>query len=398
MVSPPSPLRVALISKAFLPRAYRRQVARLAALPGLEVALIVPPAWPEPRAGTVPLEGIDPPQLPWEGEEDGVRLYVLPLRLPGRHHLYTFRGLGPLLDRLDPDLLHIDEEPFNPATWQAAVWAVRRRRPFLFFTWANLPKRIPPPFAWGERWVLGRAAAAVAGNRAAARILRRKGFRGLLEVVPQMGVDPDLFSPGPSALRDRLGLPEGALLVGYVGRLVPEKGILDLVEAVARLGEEVHLAVAGAGTEEARIRARVRALGIAHRVHLLGPLTSAQLPDLYRGLDVLVLPSRTTRRWVEQFGRVLVEAMACGCVAVGSSSGEIPHVLGEAGLVFPEGDREALARVLAELGRDPEARRRRGAAGRRRVLERYTQEAVARRYARLYGQVAGRLRFPEGRE
>jgi glycosyltransferase involved in cell wall biosynthesis len=108
------------------------------------------------------------------------------------------------------------------------------------------------------------------------------------------------------------------------------------------------------------------------------------MPRVLGGFDVLVLPSRSTPSWVEQFGRVLVEAMACGVPVIGSSSGEIPHVIGDAGLVFPEGDVEALRGQLAMLAASPEERRRLGELGRQRALAAYTQARIAEATYRVY--------------
>jgi glycosyltransferase involved in cell wall biosynthesis len=108
------------------------------------------------------------------------------------------------------------------------------------------------------------------------------------------------------------------------------------------------------------------------------------MPAFHRSLDVLVLPSRTTPSWKEQFGRVLIEAMACERAVVGSSSGEIPQVIGEAGLIFPEGDHATLTTQLQRLLVEPDLRQRLGAAGRRRVLERFTMAQVAAQTVALY--------------
>jgi glycosyltransferase involved in cell wall biosynthesis len=92
-----------------------------------------------------------------------------------------------------------------------------------------------------------------------------------------------------------------------------------------------------------------------------------------------VLPSLTRRNWKEQFGRVLVEAMACGVPVIGSDSGAIPEVIGEAGLIVPEGDIQALADALRAIMWDVGVQRKLGKMGRERVLERFTQKEIAAR-------------------
>jgi glycosyltransferase involved in cell wall biosynthesis len=293
--------------------------------------------------------------------------------------------LGRLLRRERPDILHIDEESFNLATFQALWHGKRLGARCLFFNWANLHRPVPPPFSWMERYVLTHADYAVAGNQEAAVILVTKGYRGKLTVLPQIGVDTGRFRPAPPESAEPEGGP--SLRIGYVGRLVPQKGIPDLLEAVAGLPPSVHLAITGSGVEEARLRERVAALSLADRVEFAGRVGSTELPDLYRRLDALVLPSRTWPNWKEQFGRVLVEAMASGLAVVGSDSGEIPKVIGEAGLIFPEGDVAALEEHLRQLLLDPAMRREMGRRGRQRVLKHYSQKRVADGYLKVYREM-----------
>ncbi len=104
-------------------------------------------------------------------------------------------------------------------------------------------------------------------------------------------------------------------------------------------------------------------------------------------LDVLVLPSLTRPNWKEQFGRVLIEAMACGVPVIGSSSGEIPYVIGDAGLIAAEGNVAALRASLQRLAGDRALRTELAARGRRRVLERFTHEHVARQTMTVYREI-----------
>ena len=108
------------------------------------------------------------------------------------------------------------------------------------------------------------------------------------------------------------------------------------------------------------------------------------MPQRLRELDALVLPARTQANWREQFGRVLVEAMACGVPVVGSTCGEIPGVIGDAGLVVPEGDVAALADALRRLRDDHQLRADLGGRGRARVLEHFTHAHVAQATVQVY--------------
>jgi glycosyltransferase involved in cell wall biosynthesis len=128
----------------------------------------------------------------------------------------------------------------------------------------------------------------------------------------------------------------------------------------------------------------VRELGLHQRVAIQPAVPSIEVPALLQQLDVLVLPSRTTAHWKEQFGRVLVEAMSCGVAVVGSSSGEIPHVIGDAGIVVAEGDVAMLRSALLNLLHQPALCHELGQRGRARVLQHYTQAALAGKYYDVY--------------
>jgi glycosyltransferase involved in cell wall biosynthesis len=177
-------------------------------------------------------------------------------------------------------------------------------------------------------------------------------------------------------------------VIGFAGRLVVAKGILILLEALARLGGDWELRIAGVGEAQAQALALATRLGVADRVVFLGQQPSTAMPELLRSFDLLIVPSLTTTRWKEQFGRLLVEAMACGVPVIGSDSGEIPHVIGDAGIVVPEGDVEALRGAIARLRDDAQERAELIRAGRARVLDLFTQEAVAHRTYAVYQEIA----------
>jgi glycosyltransferase involved in cell wall biosynthesis len=108
------------------------------------------------------------------------------------------------------------------------------------------------------------------------------------------------------------------------------------------------------------------------------------MPYYYSGLDVLVLPSRTRSNWKEQFGRVLIEAMACQVAVVGARCGAIPEVIGDAGLTFTEGDPADLRAQLQTLLENARQRLELAEKGRQRVLDRFTQSQIAARTVEIY--------------
>lgn len=352
--------RVLMISKACIVGIYQRKLEHIAAA-GIDLLTLVPPGWRDER-GETPLERV---------YTHGYQLETLPLRLNGSFHLHHYRGLGARLRAFRPDVVHIDEEPYNLAAWQALFAARRAGARSLFFSWQNINRRYPLPFRWGEGWLLRRVDYGLAGTDSAAQVWREKGYTGPLAVIPQFGTDPALFAPpdAPPAPRP--------FTVGYVGRLVEEKGLRLLLEAMARLPGDWRLILLGGGPLLDDLRRLAARLGIAERVRFDGLVASVAMPAQYHAFDALALPSLTRPNWKEQFGRVLVEAMSSGVPVIGSDSGAIPGVIGEAGLVVPEGDTTALAAALARLQADPDLRARLSAAGRQRVLDHFTHEQVA---------------------
>ncbi len=359
-------MRVLMISKACVVGAYQRKLEELAAR-GVDLTVVVPPAW-----GDAPLE---------RAHTTGYRLVVNPVRFNGNFHLHHYPGLRRWFTPT-PDIVHIDEEPYNLATWQALWLARRAGARSLFFSWQNLERRYPPPFALGERWVLDQVDHALMGTESAADVWRAKGYRGPLDVIPQFGVDPAIFTPPTHPIAGR------TRALGYVGRLVPEKGVEVLLRALDELVRQGmagwRLDIVGSGPEEAALKRLAAELGLGDHVTFAGQLPSTQMPAFYRQLDILALPSLTRPNWKEQFGRVLVEAMACGVVPVGSDSGAIPGVIGDGGLVTPEGDALALADALRGLMLDEGLRRDLARRGRQRVLDHFTQAQIARQTVAVY--------------
>ncbi len=364
-------MHVVMLSKACIVGAYQKKLEELARLPGLELTVLVPPSWKDDR-GEQLLERVF---------TSGYTLRTTPIAFNGRFHFHFYPRLSAELKALQPDLLHIDEEPYNLATWLAMRQAVKRGIPALFFTWQNLLRPYPPPFRWWERYNYRQASYALAGNHDAAHVLRKKGYAGPIAIIPQFGVDPNLFSPTPATRPDR------PFTIGYAGGLIHAKGVDILIRACKQLTAPWELHLAGTGPAERELRALAEALGVAASIRWIGKLASIEMPNFYRGLDVLVLPSRTMPNWKEQFGRVLVEAMACETPVIGSNSGEIPHVIGDAGLVFPEEDAQALAALLRRLQNDEMERRTLGRQGRQRVLDQFTQAQVARATYEVYQQM-----------
>jgi glycosyltransferase involved in cell wall biosynthesis len=357
-----------MVSKALVVGAYQRKLEEIAAFPDIDLTVVVPRAWGSQHYEPTFLEGY--------------RTLVQPIRFNGNFHLFHFPRLGRVISDLRPDVVHVDEEPYNLATALVTWQAIRHGARPLFFTWQNLHRRYPPPFSWFEQYVFRRARHAIAGNAEAVDVMRGKGYRGPATVIPQFGIDPELFAPADE-------VASRPFTMGYLGRLAEEKGLHLLLEAAATLPGDWRLRLVGGGPMRDNLAAQAARIGVQDRVDFREAVPSVAVPDQMRALDVFVLPSLTRPNWKEQFGRVVMEAMACGVPVVGSDSGEIPTVLGDAGLIVPEGDAVALAAALRRLSEDAALRRDLGRRGRERALARYTQAHIARRTVQVYRQVAG---------
>jgi glycosyltransferase involved in cell wall biosynthesis len=325
---------------------------------GWSVVLVVPNRWRHEYAS----DGIR--AAAWPGMEDS--LTSLRVALAGREqrHFYLARPRR-LLTAAAPQVAFVEQEPFSISAVQWGAALDRLGIPFGLQADENLDRSLPLPVKFFRRWLLNRAAFVAARSPAAGELVRRWGAANHVDVVPHA-------VPDWECLEYRDTRP---FTIGFAGRLVPEKGLADLLAAAEHL-EPVRVMLAGNGPMREMLKRRARR-GV--EIRLRTDFSHETMPAAYAEMDVLVLPSRTTPTWTEQFGRVLVEAMSCGVPVIGSDSGEIPWVINvtHGGRIFPEGDVEALARVLSELRGDPDLRRRLGKQGRDAVLRLFGVDACA---------------------
>lgn len=363
-------MRVLMLSKACVVGAYQRKLEEIAAQPGIELTVAVPPEWRDER-GSLKLEC---------AYTHGYELVVTPMAFNGSFHLHFYPQLGGLMARVKPDLVHIDEEPYNFATWHALRLARKHHAKSLFFSWQNLNRRYPFPFSSLESYVLKHIDYAICGNQEAVSVWQAKGYTGPTAVIPQFGIDPDLYAPQPPT-------PARPFTICYAGRFVPEKGPHLLIQACAQLTGDFRLILIGSGPQREALIQLAAECGLSDRVTVRPWISSTEFPNFLHTVDALVLPSVTQPNWKEQFGRVLVEAMACGLPVIGSTCGEIPNVIGAAGLIVPEGNVPALTQALQQLQANPSLRAQLGAKGRQRALDCFTQKHIAAETTRVYQQM-----------
>jgi glycosyltransferase involved in cell wall biosynthesis len=342
---------------------------------GTDVTLVIPASWPE-RGAQASLSA------------ENFRIIEVPVERAGDVNRHAYRNreeLHRLIDELKPDILDLHEEPVSVAARQGLA-AAPSELPVVMYTAQNVDKRYPPPFSVYERRAHRRVAALYPCSRQAASVARGKGFAGLIDVIP-LGYDPQLFHEGEQSLDD------DELVLALFGRFLPEKGVRDAVQVLARVNSirPARLLLAGSGPEERPARDLAAVLGVADRLQVELWRPASELAELYRRAHVVLVPSVATPTWVEQFGRVIVEAHASGAVVAGYASGSIPEVAGEAAVLADPGNATQLAeRVVTVLGDlDEYARlRARGLA----LCRTRTWAHVAERQAELYRRViAGEL-------
>jgi glycosyltransferase involved in cell wall biosynthesis len=364
-------VKVFVVSHSSVVDRFRRKWTELARRPGIELTVLVPSAWPE---GGQPVRPVADAATPY-------RIIRSRPVFRGVHALHFYPLLPYYLARHRPDLLHIEEEPWNVVTVQAALLGKLLGARVVFFTWENVRRSYPFPLGAFLRMVLRLSDGAIAGSETAHDLLRLRGFDKSIHVLPQYGVDAPPRCPATST--------HGRFVVGFAGRLVPQKGLDSLLDALVGLPPSVHLLVVGDGPHRGAIVERARRLGLEGRVEMAGAVSHAEIGPYLSRMSVLVLPSLTTARWKEQFGRVLIEAMALGVPVIGSDSGEIPWVIGDAGLVFPEGNSAVLRERLRALFHDEQLSRELAERGRARVASHFTNDVLAEQTHAIYGDVTG---------
>ncbi|HEX3054308.1 MAG TPA: glycosyltransferase family 4 protein [Aggregatilineaceae bacterium] len=363
-------MKLTIVSHAYAVPENRTIWQQLAALhPEYQVTVIIPAHWSTDRYG---------PQVTYTPESEQRANYeVLPLPLSqGRFRHYV--GLAHMLRERQPDILYVAQERYDWST-MLALAACKTRLPCtktIGGSTVNIEYRIRWPHHYlKEKAFFALCNGIVAMNTEAEKLLRRHGYDRPVLVQHGIGADEALWKPS-----SRLN-SEQPLRIGFVGTLAVEKGIADLLAACAGLKGSWQLNLVGDGPERKSLENLTQQLGLKEHVVFAGFVSRKDIAPLFQSWHVLALPSRTTPTWKEQFGLVLAEAMLSGTAVVGSDSGAIPEVIGDAGVIFPEGDVAALTRVLQHLADDPAYRQSLAERGRQRALQYYSTAALAQQFS-----------------
>ena len=363
-------MRVVVLSETYANPARRGKLQVLAGM-GWTVEAAVPAQWiPSGQATPIPTS--------WE-ESGAVRIQPIPVQRRSDGARWDRRAIHRALTQRRPDLVQIEEEPWDPTAAAAAKVARRVGAPFVLLTQEGLPHQFGLLERRAMGHVLGDAAAVIAGNTLAAARVRQLRPELPCELIPPYGIS------APAAVPEHLRGDE--FTIGFVGRLLPERGLDLLCRACVRLLGRWRMVVVGTGPAQEELEQLVQRLGIAARVTWYGALPRPRLAEVWASIDCLAVPSRTTPRWLDLAWQPLVEAMAAGVPAVVTGSGVLPETVGDTGLVIPEDDVPALTEALQQLMEDPGLGTSLGAAARRRALDHYSDAYVAHRSDELWRQV-----------
>jgi len=372
-------MKLLVVSHACITSVNQAFFAEVSHATGWDVSLLVPQEWTTDYKAGNKVERL-------EGFSGG--LYSIPVWKPGNIPLHVYKSaLIGLLRKVNPDAIYVHHEPYGLATFQVYIAnRLSTRVPIGVYAAQNILKQYPAPFRWFERYVLAQSKFAFPVSQGALEILRKKGYSAPADVLP-LAVDPEVYRRRPdwaAGERTALGIGKDEFVIGYVGRLVEEKGLATLFKALARLnGFGWRCVLVGSGAYEPALRTLATELDIADRILFCGYVEHHEAPSWFSLFDLFVLPSETRRNWKEQFGRVIVEANACEVPVVGTESGEIGNVLRATGggLVVPEAEPATLADAIGTLMGDPAQCRLLAQRGAEAVRAKFGQRQLALQFA-----------------
>jgi glycosyltransferase involved in cell wall biosynthesis len=354
-------VRAIIVSRLYADPANRAKLRSLAGL-GVGLAAAVPDQWVSSEGTVHRTEPI---------EDDGVR--IVPVGVRGRGGRaeglsWNAVSLRHLVEEYRPDLLHIEEEPWT----RTAALGIRLARRLGIRSVVSTAESVPRTYSLVERFRRQRnlrlAHGVIAANRLASELATRSRPGGANLVLQQLGVTPPPLQP--RALQP-------AFSIGFVGRLIPERGLDLLFRACVGLAGNWTLTVLGTGPSQEELEALAQRLGISGRIFWLGALPRGAADAVWPRLDCVVFPSRTTPHWVLGGGQGVLHAMAHAVAVVGTDSGVFSELVGDTGRIVPEENVAALTTTLQELYSNRAECERLGSLARHRVQEHFSPEAIA---------------------
>lgn len=372
-------MKVLVVSHSYVVAMNQEKLELLVQQENISLALVVPQLW------------VDMERKIYLEKNVSGHYRIYSLKAYGCRHLYFYfyapLGLFKVLRKERPDIVYLEEEPQSIVALEVTFLSKLLGYKVIIFTWENLKRKFFLLSRWIGHWVLNIVDAVIGGTQRALDVVYDLGYKGSGYVNPQFGLDESKFLPQEArSLKKQLGI-ENRFVIGFVARLTKEKGIFTLLAAAKKLDFDFCLLILGKGPAQAPAQKMAKDLQIEAQIIWKGIIPHRLVSDYMNCLDIFVLPSIPSATWQEQFGHVLIEAMACEVAVVGSDCGSIPELIGDAGLIFKSGSAEELAVCFKKLYYDLELRQRLAKLGRIRILKEYTHSIIVTRLAKIFREV-----------
>ncbi len=367
--------KVLVIGHTYIISANRGKLRHLNELMENDITVLCPFKWKEPDFG---IKGFEPER------RSSINFLTSPITGAMEARKYSF-GLGALykiIKEKKPDIVHLEAEAGSLISLHVSIIKLIFRFKLVLFVWDNIPCA-DWYYKSSTAFVYPFVNYLIAGSDQARVTAGRQGYNGAASVLPQLGIETGRVTDAPSIdpWQDRMGFR-----LGFVGRLKKKKGVHLLLKAMKEAPETL-LTIVGDGDDKEYFIKLATSLEIIDRVRFIGQVPHKEVVKYIKGFDVLILPSISTTRWKEQFGHVLIEAMAAGKPVIGSDSGVIPDVIGNVGILFKEGDTRELLKAINSLVNDKNLVSEYGERGLERAKQIYTDKGIAKKTMEIWTMV-----------
>lgn len=368
-------MKIVIIGHTYVVAANQIKI-NLLAQKKLELLLIVPSVWKHRNDLFADLQA--KPVFPYTT----FSVKTVPVFRSGHIASYLFSPI-PLLwaiQSFKPDIIYVEQEVYSLVAGQASLIAKILNKRLIIFGWENHEKSLYLVQRLCKKITLKTASTVICGNQKGAMLVRKWGFKSQINIIPQLGVDPNTFS-----LHNKP--PKVIKTIGYVGRLVHEKGVDVLFNALSLLQKDFlqfKVLICGDGLYIDYLKKMAEEINISQYINWQLAVLHDKVPEIMSQIDILVLPSRSIPSWKEQFGLVLAQAMSMGIPVIGSDCGAIPEVIGKDELIFHEEDYRSLASLLKKMIMDENYYQKISRYGVLRSRQNFTNDIIVEKLLKLF--------------
>jgi glycosyltransferase involved in cell wall biosynthesis len=298
---------------------------------------------------------------------------------------YIWGLLNPLI-KSQAEIIEVFEEPWSLTLLQVILIKkiLRLNGKITCYSAQNINKKFPFPFNLIEKFNIKNIAGLHVCSDSVKDVVETK-YSGKAVQTIGLGLDFTNFTFKDKDLSNPIRL-------GYVGRIAQAKGVFDLAEAMQSL-PNCTLQICGSGEALSQLQKYIATNNLNDKISLNGSLGIKEIINFYHQIDILVVPSKTTKTWKEQFGRIIIEALACGTLVIGADSGSIPEVIGQNGLVYKEGNIEDLIQKINLLIKDYSQWQKNKKNALKQITTDFAWEAIAKKYYNFYKEILNENRI-----